>query len=153
MAADKQAVFDSIDSLALCLPAMAGMVATWRVDTARMRSQAGEGYTLATEIADWLARQGVPFASAHEVAGAVVLHCERRGIELEALSAEDLAGIDSRLGPTVLPHLTLERAVAARSARGGTAPERVAEQRERLIDKLAAQRRWAEGAGSHPGSD
>ena len=118
-----------------------------------MRSQAGEGYTLATEIADWLARQGVPFASAHEVAGAVVLHCERRGIELEALSAEDLAGIDSRLGPTVLPHLTLERAVAARSARGGTAPERVAEQRERLIDKLAAQRRWAEGAGSHPGSD
>ncbi|MGJ7496765.1 argininosuccinate lyase [Variovorax sp. RT4R15] len=146
--ADKHAVFDSIDGLTLCLPAMAGMVRTWRADTARMRSQAGEGFTLATEIADWLARQGTPFASAHEVAGAAVLYCERRGMELEALTADDLAAIDARLTPELLPHISLERAVAARSAWGGTAPGRVAEQLARLQAKVAAQRHWAEG-GSH----
>jgi len=147
--ADKHAVFDSVDALALCLPAMAGMVRTWRVDTARMRSQAGEGFTLATEIADWLARQGTPFATAHEVAGAAVLYCERRGIELEALTAEDLRAIDERLTAEVLPHISLDRAVAARSAWGGTAPERVEEQLSRLQAKVAAQWHWADG-GSAP---
>ena len=146
---DKHSVFDSVDGLALCLPAVAGMVQTWRVDVERMRRQAGEGYTLATEIADWLARRGVPFAQAHEVAGAAVLHCERRGIELEALSAADLATIDPRLEADLLPHLTLERAVAARSAWGGTAPQRVAEQLDRLRAKLAAQRAWV---GAAPGA-
>ncbi len=147
--ADKHAVFDSVDALSLCLPAMAGMVRTWRVDTARMRAQAGEGFTLATEIADWLARQGTPFATAHEVAGAAVLHCERRGIELDALTADDLAAIDKRLTAEALPHISLDRAVAARSAWGGTAPQRVAEQLSRLQAKEAAQRHWAEG-GSAP---
>jgi argininosuccinate lyase len=146
--ADKHAVFDSVDALALCLPAVAGMVRTWRVDVARMRAQAGEGFTLATEIADWLARQGTPFAQAHEVAGAAVLYCERKGIELEALSADDLAAIDARLTAALLPHLTLESAVAARSAWGGTAPERVAEQLARLQAKVAAQRHWANGGNA-----
>ena len=143
--ADKHAVFDSVDALQLCLPALAGMVRTWKVDTARMRAQAGEGFTLATEIADGLARRGLPFAQAHEVAGAAVLYCERRGIELEALTAADLAAIDARLMPELLPHISLERAVAARSAWGGTAPERVVEQLARLRAHVAAQRRWAEG--------
>ena len=143
--ADKHAVFDSVDALQLCLPAMAGMVRTWKVDPARMRAQAGQGFTLATEIADGLARRGLPFAQAHEVAGAAVLYCERRGIELEALTAADLAAIDARLMPELLPHISLERAVAARSAWGGTAPERVAEQLARLRAHVAAQRRWAEG--------
>ena len=150
--ADKHAVFDSVDALALCLPAVAGMVGSWHVDTARMRSQAGEGFTLATEIADWLARHGIPFATAHEVSGAVVLHCEQRGIELEALTAEALATIDPRLTAEVLPHIALERAVAARSAWGGTAPERVAEQLARLQAKAAAQRHWAEGGGAPSGA-
>ena len=143
--ADKHAVFDSVDALQLCLPAMAGMVRTWKVDTARMRAQAGQGFTLATEIADGLARRGLPFAQAHEVAGAAVLYCERRGIELEALTADNLATIDARLTPDLLPHLSLDRAVAARSAWGGTAPERVVEQLARLRAHVAAQRRWAEG--------
>ena len=147
--ADKHAVFDSVDALTLCLPAVAGMVRTWQVDTSRMRAQAGEGYTLATEIADWLARQGTPFAEAHSIAGAAVLYGERRGIELDALTAQDLAAIDARLTPDVLPHLTLDRAVAARLAWGGTAPQRVAEQLARLQAKVAAQRHWADG-GSAP---
>jgi argininosuccinate lyase len=146
--ADKHAVFDSVDALNLCLPAMAGMVRTWRVDTARMRSQAGEGFTLATEIADWLARQGVPFAQAHEVAGAAVLYCEQRGIELEALGADDLTAIDPRLTSEVLPHLSLDRAVRARSAWGGTAPARVSEQLARLRARTATQRHWAQAASA-----
>ena len=150
--ADKQAAFDSVDALSLCLPAMAGMVRTWQVDVARLRAQAGEGFTLATEIADWLARQGIPFAEAHEIAGAAVRYCETRGMELEALGPDDLAAIDPRLTPALLPFMTLEHAVAARQAFGGTAPERVAEQRDRLVSRLAAQRRWAEAIlpGSQP---
>ena len=146
-------MFDSVDALRLCLPAMAGMVRTWRVDAARMRAQAGEGFTLATEIADWLARQGTPFATAHEVAGAAVLHCERRGIELDALTADDLAAIDKRLTAEALPHISLDprwpRAVrgAARHRSG------LREQLSRLQAKVAAQRHWAEGGSASARAD
>ena len=78
-----------------------------------------------------------------------MLYCERQGIELDALTIDDLPAIDSRLTSDMLAHIALDRAVAARSAWGGTAPERVAEQLSRLQAKVAAQRHWADG-GSAP---
>ena len=140
LAEDKRAVFESVDGMLLVLPAFAGMIRTMRVDVARLREQASEGFTLATEIADWLARRGVPFAEAHEVSGAVVQLCEARGCDLPDLSAEDLAGVDARLAPGARDCLTLEAALAARTGYGGTAPVRVREQLGRLDEHLAAAR-------------
>src|SRR5260370_187976 len=140
---DKRAAFEAGDTLAAVLPAMAGMIATMRVDVARLRRQSTEGFTLATEIADWLSRRGVPFAEAHEITGALVRLCEDRGIGLEALGDADLAAVDARLTPAIRQGLTPEAAVAARVGYGGTAPLRVAEQLARLRRTLDEQREWA----------
>ena len=88
---DKEPVFDSIDTLEVLLPAFTGMVRTLTFDTERMAELAPQGFSLATDVAEWLVREGVPFAVAHEVAGACVRRCEERGIELHELSDDDLA--------------------------------------------------------------
>lgn len=141
---DKWACFEAIDTLELVLPAMAGMIATMKVDQERLRKQSFEGFTLATEVADWLSRQGIPFSEAHEITGALVRYCEEKAIGLEDLSSDDLSAVDTRLKADVLTHLSPEAAVAARKGYGGTAPERVGEQIDRLQQLLQSQRQWAE---------
>ncbi len=145
---DKHSVLDSVDTLLLVLPAMAGMVATMKVQVDELRRQAPMGFTLATEVADWLATRGVPFKEAHEITGALVQACEKHEIELWEASPAMLAQVDSRLTPEVRDCLTLEAAIAARSGWGGTAPERVKEQIGRLKVALAEQQVWA---GSYQG--
>ncbi len=130
---DKEPVFDSVRTLEIVLPAVAGMVATMRFDTERMAQLAPEGFSLATDVADWLVREGVPFRNAHEISGALVRACEQRGIRLEEASDELLAEVSPRLTPEVRSVLTIEGSVASRAGRGGTAPVRVAEQRAELI--------------------
>jgi argininosuccinate lyase len=125
------------------LPAMAGMTGTMRVNVEELRRQATDGFTLATEVADWLSRRGVPFSEAHEITGALVRYCEDRGIGLEDLSEADLAAVDARLDPSVKSCLTLDAAVTARHGYGGTAPDRVAEQLSRLRAIVDGQREWA----------
>jgi len=147
LAEDKIAAFDSIDTLELVLPAMAGMIRTMRVNVDEIRRQAPLGFTLATEVADWLALRGVPFSEAHEITGALVQACEEQGIELADVSTATLAKIDARLDAAVLDHVTLEAAVAARSGYGGTAPSRVAEQIDRLKAAVASQSEWAASYG------
>ena len=141
---DKHSVLDSVDTLLLVLPAMAGMVATMKVQVDELRRQAPMGFTLATEVADWLATRGVPFKEAHEITGALVQACEKHEIELWEASPAMLAQVNARLTPEVRDCLTLEAAIAARSGWGGTAPERVKEQIGRLKVALAAQQVWAE---------
>ncbi|AKA82168.1 argininosuccinate lyase [Pseudomonas synxantha] len=141
---DKHSVLDSVDTLLLVLPAMAGMVATMKVQVDELRRQAPMGFTLATEVADWLANRGVPFKEAHEITGALVQACEKHEIELWEASPAMLAEVDARLTPEVRDCLTLEAAIAARSGWGGTAPERVREQIGRLKVALAAQQEWVE---------
>ncbi len=143
LAEDKNAVFDSVDTLSLVLPAMTGLIATMRVDGAELRRQAPLGFTLATEVADWLAFEGVPFSEAHEIAGALVKACEAKGIELAAVTVPMLSEVDPRLKPAVLERLSLEAAVAARSGYGGTAPARVREQIERFRSRLSELEAWA----------
>src|SRR3954466_15924882 len=125
---DKEPVFDAVDTLEVLLPAFSGMVDTLVFDTERLASLAPQGFALATDIAEWLVRQGVPFRVAHEVAGACVRRCEELGIELHELTDGQLAAIDPRLTPAVRDVLTAQGSVASRNGRGGTAPDRVAEQ-------------------------
>jgi argininosuccinate lyase len=107
-----------------------------------LKRDAVEGFTLATEIADWLSRKGVPFATAHEITGAVVRHCEERNIGFDGLAPGELAKIDARLDESLRPLLTPEAAIAARKGYGGTAAQRVREQMDRLLKVCNAQRAW-----------
>ena len=137
---DKEPVFDAVDSLEVLLPAFSGMVATLTFHTERLSSLAPQGFALATDIAEWLVRQGVPFRVAHEVAGACVRHCEVRDIELWDLEEDDLATISAHLTPGVREVLTVEGSLASRDAHGGTAPSRVREQLALVIEKASAAR-------------
>lgn len=125
---DKEPVFDGLDQLAILLPAMTGMIATLTFNHDAMRAAAPRGYTLATDLADWLVRERVPFAEAHDISGAVVRYAESMGKELGDLTPAELAQVDDRLTPGVLDALTLESSVSSRNGRGGTAPDRVVEQ-------------------------
>lgn len=139
---DKEPVFDQVDTLTVLLPAFAGMVATLTFDTERMASLAPRGFSLATDVAEWLVREGVPFRVAHEVAGACVRACEEHQppVELGDLTDDELAAISPHLTPEVRSVLSVEGSVASRSARGGTAPVRVAEQLGRASARSAELR-------------
>ncbi|PFG35830.1 argininosuccinate lyase [Flavimobilis soli] len=142
---DKEPVFDQVDTLEVLLPAFSGMVATMTFDTERMASLAPQGFSLATDIAEWLVREGVPFRVAHEVAGACVQVCEQRGIELWDLTDQDLADVSVHLTPAVRSVLTVEGSLASRDAVGGTAPARVAEQLVAARERAAQLRAFARG--------
>ncbi|OBH75546.1 argininosuccinate lyase [Mycobacterium scrofulaceum] len=130
---DKEPVFDSVAQLELVLPAMAGLVASLTFDVERMAALAPAGYTLATDIAEWLVRRGVPFRSAHEAAGAAVRAAEGRAVGLDELTDDELAAISPELTPEVREVLTIEGSVSSRDRRGGTAPVRVAEQLQAVL--------------------
>ena len=137
---DKEPVFDSVDQLLMLLPAVAGMVATLTFDAERLESLAPRGFSLATDVADWLVRQRVPFADAHHIAGACVRFCEEHGIELGDLTDGQLAEIDPRLAPEVRQVLTVAGSIASRDGRGGTAVDRVREQLDEVRDALEGVR-------------
>ncbi|KJL33096.1 argininosuccinate lyase [Microbacterium azadirachtae] len=130
---DKEPVFDSVRTLEVVLPAFTGMVATLRFDTARMAELAPQGFSLATDVAEWLVKNRVPFRDAHEISGSLVRACEQRGIGLEDADDALLAEVSPHLTPAVREVLTIEGSVASRDGVGGTAPVRVAEQRTELV--------------------
>ncbi|NHN57387.1 argininosuccinate lyase [Calidifontibacter sp. DB0510] len=140
---DKEPVFDAIDTLEVLLPAFSGMVATLTFHPQRLESLAPQGFALATDIAEWLVREGTPFRVAHEVAGECVRVCEDRGIELWDLTDDDLAAINPALTPGVREVLSVEGSLASRDARGGTAPSRVREQLASLEARIGPARDWA----------
>ncbi|NED61582.1 argininosuccinate lyase, partial [Streptomyces sp. SID10244] len=113
---DKEPVFDSVAQLELLLPAVTGLVATLEFHEDRMAELAPAGFTLATDIAEWLVRQGVPFRVAHEVAGASVRAAEERGVGLADLDDETLASISPDLRPEVRDVLTVRGSIESRNA-------------------------------------
>jgi argininosuccinate lyase len=137
---DKEPVFDSVAQLELVLPAMAGLTATLVFDAERMAALAPAGYTLATDVAEWLVRRGVGFRTAHETAGAAVRVAEARGVGLADLTDAELTQISSELTPEVREVLTVAGSVAARDSRGGTAPEQVARQLHTIWTSVAELR-------------
>ena len=122
---DKEPVFDAIDTLEVLLPAFTGMVATLRFDTERMAELAPQGFSLATDVAEWLVREGVPFREAHEIAGACVRRCEEPASSCGTSATTTWRRSHRTSRPGVRDVLTVEGSLASRDARGGTAPARV----------------------------
>ena len=133
---DKEPVFDSVETLEVLLPAFTGMVATLTFNTERMAELAPQGFSLATDVADWLVRRHVPFREAHEISGKLVRFCEEHGLELDQPSDEDYASVSPHLTGEVRDALTVAASLASRSGIGGTAPERVVEQLATLTARV-----------------
>lgn len=133
---DKEPVFDSVETLEVLLPAFTGMMATLTFHTERMAELAPAGFSLATDVAEWLVKRHVPFRDAHEITGALVRYAEQHSLELDAVGDAALAEISPHLTPDVREVLTVTGSVASRDGIGGTAPVRVAEQFARLTDRV-----------------
>ncbi|MCF8555619.1 MAG: argininosuccinate lyase [Candidatus Planktophila sp.] len=125
---DKEPLFDSIDTLFLVLPAVTGMVATTDFDREKMALAAPTGFSLATEIADYLAKKSVPFAQAHEAAGKCVALCESTDRQLHQLTDAEFLSVHPQLDGGVREVLTVHGALSSRTTSGGTAPALVAQQ-------------------------
>jgi argininosuccinate lyase len=122
---DKEPLFDAVKTLFDCLRAFADMVPALQPNTDNMRTAALQGFSTATDLADYLVRKGLPFRDAHEVVGKTVAHCVNRGIHLEDMSLADLQGFNQAIEEDVFSVLSLEGSVAARDHVGGTAPNQV----------------------------
>jgi argininosuccinate lyase len=135
---DKEPLFDSIDTVLLVLPAVTGMVATTDFDREKMALAAPLGFSLATEIADYLVRAHVPFAHAHEAAGKCVALCESSDRQLHQLTDTELAKIHPSLLPSVRDVLTVHGALDSRITRGGTSPSSFSKQISDLNSMVSA---------------
>lgn len=136
---DKEPFFDSLDTLALVIPAISGMIATTNFDRNKMKLAAPTGFSLATEIADFLVQKNVPFAQAHEAAGACVALCEKLSCDLHELKDEQFVGIHPLLDPRIREVLSVDGAIASRTTVGGTAPSQVSLQISSAMKKTSDQ--------------
>ncbi|MBL8384454.1 MAG: argininosuccinate lyase, partial [Burkholderiales bacterium] len=134
---DKEPLFDTIDTLADTLTIFADMMASLRVNAARMRTAAEEGFSTATDLADYLVRKGLPFRDAHEAVARAVRAAEQRGVDLAALPVAELATFSPLIADDVAAVLTLEGSAAGRAHVGGTAPAEVARAAARARARLA----------------
>ena len=134
---DKEPVFDSVDTLLLVLPAFIGMVRTLKFKIERMEQLAPMGYSLATDVAEWLVKQGVPFRVAHEITGELVRECELAGVELSEASDELLARVSDFLKPELREVTNVKNAIDARNGAGGTASSEVKRQLTQLAKIIA----------------
>ncbi len=125
---DKEPIFDSFDTLMLVMPAFNGMVATMTFDKERLEELAPQGFSLATDVAEWLVKQGVAFRDAHEITGELVRFCEERSLDLSQLNDEQLLSVSKHLGPGVKKVLSVSGSIEARNGAGGTASSQVVEQ-------------------------
>jgi len=135
---DKEPVFDSVDQLLILLPAITGMIETALFDSAAISKGAADGFSLATEIADFLAKKQIPFAKAHEAAGECVKFCEKNGIELDQLSDAQLLAIHPALTGDVKAFLNVKGAVASRTSSMGTSQKSVAAALAQLKKEISA---------------
>lgn len=126
MQEDKEPVFKAVDDFALCLAAMTGMMQDLKPNTDAMAAAAGQGFSTATDLADWLVRVlGLPFRDAHHVTGAVVKEAETRGTDLATLPLEAMQAIEPRITDDIFSVLSVEASVNSRTSFGGTAPNNV----------------------------
>jgi argininosuccinate lyase len=134
---DKPPVFEAHDLLGLSIAAMTGMIETVTFRTDRMRALAESGFATATDLADWLVREGnIPFREAHHITGRAVAAAEEAGVQLAALPIETLKAIDARIDDRIYAVLTVDASVASRRSHGGTAPDQV---RARIAQARAEQ--------------
>ncbi|MDP2122886.1 MAG: argininosuccinate lyase [Parvibaculum sp.] len=126
MQEDKEATFDALDALSLSLAAMAGMVETLTVNEKTMRAAASRGFSTATDLADWLVRAlGMPFRQAHHATGALVAKAEKKGVDLDKLTLDEMREVEPGITDELYSVLGVDNSVASRMSFGGTAPENV----------------------------
>ena len=140
MQEDKEPLFDTVDTLEAIFRVLPPMLGSLAFRTERMRAAAGAHYSTATDLADYLVRQGLPFREAHEVVGRAVRHAIARGCELGDLPLEELHRFSPRIGPDVYAALTVEASLRARAVQGGTAPDAVRRQLAEVKSRLAQGR-------------
>jgi argininosuccinate lyase len=136
--------FDAVETLLVVLPALAGMTQTMTIHADVLEAAAPQGFALATDVAEKLVRNGVPFREAHEAVGHLVVWCAVNGRELHEVTDPELAHISEHLTPDVRDVLDVRGAIASRQGHGGTAPDRVAEQLETLRVEVQSHRDWAD---------
>ena len=138
MQEDKEGTFDALQSLSLCIAAMTGMVRDMVPDLKKMKSAAGSGYAIATDLADWLVRAlNMPFRDAHHVTGRLVAMAAERKVALEKLSLADMQSVDKRITADVHDVLGVDKSVKSRVSYGGTAPANVRAQARAWLKKIA----------------
>ncbi|MEL0200930.1 MAG: argininosuccinate lyase [Aquiluna sp.] len=125
---DKEPLYESFDQLMLVMPAMTGMIATMTFNRGRLEDMASAGFSLATDIAEWLVRQGVTFREAHEISGQLVRFCEENGLDLHEPTDEQYLENSRHLKPEVRKVLSVSSAIEGRSGAGGTSSKQVIEQ-------------------------
>ncbi|MCW2715057.1 MAG: argininosuccinate lyase [Frankiales bacterium] len=135
--------FDAVETLLLVLPAMAGMIATMTVHAEVLEASAPTGFALATDVAELLVKNGVPFREAHEAVGHLVVWCTVEGRELHEVSDGELLRVSPHLTSDVRSVLSVRGAIAARDGHGGTAPVRVTEQLAVVEGEIADALAWA----------
>jgi len=134
---DKEGAIDAVGALTLSLQAMTGMVGDLKPDVARMAEAAGEGYSTATDLADWLTRElKLPFREAHHVAGRIVAKAAETGVALERLPLQAMQDIEPRITKAVFGVLSAANSVKSRSGYGGTAPDNVRREAKRWLKRL-----------------
>jgi argininosuccinate lyase len=134
---DKEGAIDAIGALALSLTAMTGMVADMQPDLARMAAAAADGYSTATDLADWLVRElKLPFREAHHVTGRIVAKAAGEGVALDRLPLKAMQAIEPRITKSVFAVLSVANSVKSRSVLGGTAPKNVRREAERWLKRL-----------------
>ena len=133
---DKAPVFDSAETLALCLDVMTAMLREVEIDAANMKKMAGAKFITATDAADWLVRElDLPFRQAHRVVGELVKVAESKGVDLPDLAIEDLRSVEPRINETIFDVLSPEKSVNSRTSFGGTSP---------AIVRAAIKKAWEE---------
>jgi argininosuccinate lyase len=138
---DKEPLFDSVHHARLCLAVVPECLRGIRINRDRCMAAADDGFSAATDLADYLVRKGTPFRDAHHIAGRITRRALELGVALHKLPLDELTAIDKRIGPDLYPHLSIDRVLAKRDIVGGTAPRRVREQlREANAFLLAARR-------------
>jgi len=142
MQEDKEGLFDSVDTLLGSLNVVAAMVRTWKVNSAQMREAAEQGFTNATDAADYLAKRGLPFREAHEVVGKLVRHCIDKGTHLSAVTLDELRGFSGLFAEDIFEALKLESVVNRRLTRGGTGAAPVATQLASVKKELGGAKQW-----------
>jgi len=141
MQEDKEGTFSAFSSLALSIAAMSGMVRDMRPDLAAMRAAAAEGYSTATDLADWLVRSlKIPFREAHRVAGRIVVQASAEKLLLSELPLVAMQAIEPRISKDVYAVLSLETSVRSRISHGGTAPRNVRREARRWLQRLSKKR-------------
>lgn len=139
---DKEPLFDTVDTIELMIPAITGALSTLQLDTVSMAEATKGGDLFATDLAEWLVLEGVPFRKAHEAVGTLVAKLESEGRSLESCNAEDLVAAQSSFRPEALHVLDARRSVEKRATHGATSPKRIAEQVEKMDQEISRQRAW-----------